>query len=54
VYIHGDFATGTSQLEGCYGIGMDRDSKESTMILGGNSGSFEINEMEAWLVVTVQ
>lgn len=45
--------SGTSQLEGCFGIGLDRQSSEASTMLAGHS-HFEIDDVEVWMVERVE
>jgi hypothetical protein len=49
--IDGNLMLCTSQLEGCYGLGFVRESIAASAILAG-SENFEIDELEAWVVVS--
>lgn len=50
LYIESDLMTGHSEVEGCYGIGIDRDDALVTELLAGRS-PFGIDELEVWLIL---
>ena len=50
LYIEADLMTGHSEVEGCYGAGLDRSDALVTELLAGSS-PFAIDELEVWLVL---
>ena len=49
IAIDRNLATGSSNLENCYGIGLDRGSQEAKIMMAG-SPHFDIDAVEFWLV----
>ena len=49
-YINESLTIGSSELEGCFGVGITRGSEINSQILAGTN-NFHINHLEMWLVV---
>ena len=44
--------TGSSQLEGCFGLGLPKTSHAASSLLAGTN-SFAIDKLELWHIVSV-
>ncbi len=47
--INNELTHGASDIEGCYGIGLQFESKESKCLLAGSS-IFDIADLELWAI----
>jgi hypothetical protein len=49
IYIDENMMEVYSELEGCYGLGLQRQTPEVAMLMGG-SNNFPIDELEVWMI----
>jgi hypothetical protein len=49
IYIDENMMEVYSELEGCYGLGLPRQTQEVAMLMGG-ANNFPIDELELWMI----
>lgn len=49
LYIDENMLQVYSELEGCYGVGLQRNMSEVTLLMGG-SNCFNIDTLEVWMI----
>lgn len=49
IYIDENMMEVYSELEGCYGLGLQRNTPEVSLLLGG-ANNFAIDELEIWMI----